>query len=172
MKTLNLLNLSLPLFAMTLLSPLSALASDAHLRSNPVSSTKIVHSKIVELSVSLTPENVRLSRAGYSLPVVKVFIPEIAEHTLLNHRNFGAEAPCMATFETTLPADVIADRPGVESHEFSIVLKKHARLSKDAEDNNICYLRLEETIKSNIRGFNFAHSRTMSLEERPVADCL
>jgi hypothetical protein len=70
--------------------------------------------KTVTLDVAINKWNLKFSRAGYSEPVVKVLIPELADVTLLDHRNFRENAPCLATFEAKTPEEVIQNRFGVE----------------------------------------------------------
>ncbi len=68
----------------------------ALLLSSQVFAQTVLSTKIVTLPVKIEAENLKLSRAGYSMPVLKIFVPELAQVTFLNHRNIGASAPCMS----------------------------------------------------------------------------
>lgn len=126
----------------------------------------ILSSKKVNLPVNIDESNMKLSRAGYSSDVLKVFIPALADVTILDHRNENSGAPCMSTYETDIPESVIQGRPGVENIEFEIELSKYTYLNGEA-----CKIHLVETITANIRGFNFSHSRDQNLPDRHKDDC-
>ncbi len=124
--------------------------------------------KTVTLDVAINKWNLKFSRAGYSEPVVKVLIPELADVTLLDHRNFRENAPCLATFEAKTPEEVIQNRFGVEPVELTIRLNKN--LVPDSEKQT-CIVTLEETVEGKIRGFKFEHQRYLSVGERNINDC-
>src|SRR3990167_4240343 len=81
-------------------------------------SSVVLSKRTVELNVDISTTKLKLSRAGYASPVVKVLVPELADVTILDHRNTGEGAPCLATYETMLPEDVIQNNPGVEKINF------------------------------------------------------
>lgn len=124
--------------------------------------------KIVTLDVAIDPLNLKFSRAGYSLPVVKVLLPSLDDVTILDHRNFREKAPCLASFDAQTPEEVIQDRVGVEVVDFTIKLNKI--LSPD-EKNNTCLVTLEETVEGKIRGFKFEHQRYLDVGQRNINDC-
>ena len=122
--------------------------------------------KKVNLSVNIDQSNMKLSRAGYGSDVLKVFIPALADVTILDHRNENSGAPCMSTYETDIAEDVIQGRPGVEKIDFTVVLTKHTYL-----DGTVCKVSMDETITAKIRGFNFSHSRNVDMPDRHADDC-
>ena len=61
------------------------------------SSSVLLSEKTVDLSVDISTTKLKLSRADYSSPFVKVLVPELADVTILDHRNTNEGAPCMAT---------------------------------------------------------------------------
>jgi hypothetical protein len=134
---------------------------------NVFAAETIVSEREVTLPVDISTTKIKLSRADYSSPVVKVLIPELAAETILNHRNTSEGAPCLATYETMNPQDVIQNRPSTEFFKFKITIKKHTYVTQ----NNECNVSLTEEIEGNIRGFNFYHDRSISLPSREVDDC-
>ena len=126
----------------------------------------ILSSKKVNIPVNINRENMKLSRAGYGSDVLKVFIPALADVTILDHRNVNSGAPCMSTFETDIPEDVIQGQPGIENVSFDIVLTKHTYL-----EGSVCKISMDETITAVIRGFNFSHSKSLDLPDRHADDC-
>lgn len=129
---------------------------------------KLISEKTVAINVRIDSKNVKLSKADYALPTVKVLIPELAEHTLMDHRNTGEGAPCMATDGTRDPNKVIQNKHGIDRAEIKIKLTQH--LFADVE-NNICYVSLSEELETDIRGFKFVHVRDTALPNREIEDC-
>lgn len=126
----------------------------------------ILSTKTVTLPVNIDQSNMKLSRAGYSNDVLKVFIPALADVTILDHRNANSGAPCMSTYETDIPEDVIQGKPGVEKIDFKIELTKWTHL-----DGDTCKVQMSETITATIRGFNFSHNKNQLLPDRHKDDC-
>ncbi|XGC81640.1 hypothetical protein ACES2L_03990 [Bdellovibrio bacteriovorus] len=155
MKKLNwILALSLSLCAMT------ASANEGD---------QVISRKVVELPVDLSTAGIRLSNAGYGTrEFVKILIPQLADHTLMNHRNEGESAPCVATFQTFKVEDVVQGNPEVLRVPFTIEVKR--RVWADTWSKK-CFLSLRENISANVRGFEFIHEREIELPERPLEDC-
>ncbi len=124
--------------------------------------------KNVTVNVDLSTARVRLSEAGYSSPVLKVLIPELAGVTILDHRNEGEAAPCMATFESMNVDDVIQGNPSTEKVDLTIKL---SRLEYINQETQLCEVSLDETIQGNIRGLNFTHNRSVAIGTRHIDDC-
>ena len=132
------------------------------------SSSVLLSEKTVDLSVDISTTKLKLSRADYSSPVVKVLVPELADVTILDHRNTNEGAPCMATYDTLVPNAVIQNNPAIEVIPMTIQL--HKNLQPDP-NKNLCIVSLSESIEANIRGFKFIHSRTISVGARHIDDC-
>ncbi len=128
----------------------------------------VLSEKEVTLPVDISTSRLHLSRAGYSMAVVKVLIPELAEVTFLNHRNNSAGAPCMSTYDTFNPHDVIQNNPAVEQIKFTIKLIKYTQLD---EENKVCLVTMSESISGKIRGFDFNHQLEVAMPNRHVDDC-
>ncbi len=128
----------------------------------------IISERDVVLNVDIKPGNVKLSRADYSEPVVKVLVPELADVTVLDHRNNGEGAPCLATYETNIPDNVIQNQPATEKVKFKIVLTKQVNMD---HEKLICHVTMNEQVTGSIRGFTFTHLRTIYVGERHANDC-
>lgn len=130
----------------------------------PVSISK----RSVVLNVDISPTNLKLSRADYSMPTVKVLVPELADVTIMNHRNTKEGAPCLATEDTFKPEDVIQGNSAVEKVEFTIELQR--QVYKD-DEKKTCMVYLVENVTGQIRGFNFSHQRDSEIGLRHIDDC-
>lgn len=128
----------------------------------------VLSERVVSVSVDVSTAKVRLSSAGYTSPVVKVLVPDLADVTVLDHRNPGEAAPCLATYDTLEPADVVAGQPGIETALMTIRLTKSALPDPSA---GVCRVYLNESINGVLRGFHFTHDRTFEVSPRVLDDC-
>ncbi len=130
--------------------------------------TEIISERVVTVSVDISETSLRHSRSGYSAELVKILIPGLADVTLLDHRNSGEAAPCMATYETNNIVDIVQNNPVIESLPMKITLSKIPIINNE---ENICEIMLIELVESKIRGFRFIHSREQVIASRSVEDC-
>ena len=128
----------------------------------------VVSEKTVTLNVDISTARVKLSKAGYSVAMVKVLVPDLADVTLLNHRNEGEDAPCLATNDAFVAEDVIQNNPAIEKANFTVKLTK---ITTPNTEQGTCQVKLLEEVNGVIRGFQFFHSRSFLMPERNVADC-
>nr|WP_295905864.1 hypothetical protein [uncultured Bdellovibrio sp.] len=129
----------------------------------------VVSRKTVRLPVDLSQAGVRSSNKGYGTTyLVKILVPGLAAETLLNHRNEGESAPCLATYQTDLVEDVIKNNPAVENFDFEIIQKK---VVYPDTTNKTCTVMLVEDVSAVVRGFNFVHHRSVELPARHIDDC-
>lgn len=127
-----------------------------------------VSSRTVTLPVDLSAAHVRKTNAGYGQTyLVKILVPELAAETVMNHRNEGEGAPCLATYEVDTIEQLIQGRPSVEKAAFKIELVKDTYL----DEAKVCHVTLTENVTTSIRGFQFIHSRASPLPDRNEADC-
>lgn len=130
--------------------------------------TKVISTRTVNLPVDVSNSKVRKTNAGYgAVYLVKILVPELAEETVMNHRNEGEGAPCLATNEIDNVSDLIGGKPGIEIVSFEIELVKETQLMGDGT----CSVRLHENINTKVRGISFYHSRTSELPSRVAEDC-
>ncbi len=133
------------------------------------STTTVIAEKTVSLPTEISEGKIKLTALGYQTKLIKVINPELAAHTLLNHRNEGEDGPCLFTLEAWNNNEVVQDNPLVEDIDFTITQSR--RLVKD-ETNNVCKVFLVEDITAEIRGFHFQHHLTSELPDRVLADCI
>lgn len=146
-----------------ILAAILLVATTAH------SNETIISKKTVKLAVDLSSTGIRSSNLGYGDTFfVKILVPGLAAETLLNHRNEGETAPCLATYETFTVEDVVKGNPITEIHDFEIVQKKV--LYPNPEDKS-CQVYLIENVAATVRGFNFVHERASELPKRHIDDC-
>jgi hypothetical protein len=129
----------------------------------------IVADKTTEVDVDLNAATVKCSAADYSMPMLKVLVPGLAELTVLNHRNTREGAPCIAAgrcTETVGPQTILKGGEGSERVPVRVVLKKIAAVDGDA-----CHVTLVETVTTSIRGVPFFHERSQDVADRAAADC-
>lgn len=130
---------------------------------------EVISRKVVHLPVDLSTAGIRLSNAGYgSTHFVKILVPQLAENTIMNHRNEGESAPCVATFQTFKVEDVVQGNPEVLTVPFTIEVKRTVWFDTWRKK---CEISLSEFIVANVRGFEFIHERTQALPERSEEDC-
>lgn len=129
---------------------------------------RLVSDKTSLVSVALNPRTVKCSAADYSMPMLKVLVPGLAELTLLNHRNTREGAPCVAAGECGKfrPEDILAAGEGTVSVPVRVILRKLAEV-----DGEGCRVTLIETVHTKIRGIAFFHERRHELAERVAEDC-
>ena len=132
----------------------------------------IVHDTSTSLDIELNQNTVLCSSADYSGLFLKVLIPKLASLTLLDHQNFGAGAPCVAAGACEpgrMPEDIIdASRP---TERVSIHVRA-VRLDETDTVQQTCSTSLVERVNVTIRGFEFKHTRSVWLGDRPFSDCV
>lgn len=128
----------------------------------------LVSDKTTAVSVELNARTVKCSAADYSMPMLKVLVPALAELTLLNHRNTREGAPCVAAGQCgeLSPRDILGAGEGTERVPVRVVLRKVAE-----QDGDGCQVTLVETVATTIRGVAFFHERRHDLAERVAEDC-
>lgn len=129
---------------------------------------RLVSDKTTTVSVELNAKTVKCSAQDYSMPMLKVLVPALADLTLLNHRNTREGAPCVAAGQcgTFKPSDILAAGEGTERIPVRVVLRKLAEV-----DGEGCRVTLIETVHTSIRGVAFFHERRHDLAERVADDC-
>lgn len=129
--------------------------------------TKVLHKKTVVLPVNVSSAQLLLSNAGYGeIEILKIIVPELADVTFLNHRNPTAGGPCLATYDSVDPQDIIQNRPGIEKVAFKVTLTKDTY-----ESGNKCIITMYESVEGKVRGHNFTHTVFQKMPERKIEDC-
>ena len=129
----------------------------------------IVRDQTTNVAVDLNSKTVKCSAADYSMPMLKVLVPGLADLTILNHRNTKEGAPCVAAGrcgEDLGPESILKSGDGIEQVPVRVVLQKVATI-----DGEICHVSLVETVTTTIRGLSFFHERRQEVADRNAADC-
>jgi hypothetical protein len=142
--------------------------STASAQNPSTTTTSVISEKTFRIDMKVVAGNVKLSQAGYSMPMVKILVPELAAVTVLDHRNIGEGAPCLAAPEAKGVDDIIQGLPAMVPAHVHVVLNR--LLVKDFA-NSTCNVYLQEDIDTVIRGTKFVHHKTADLGARNVLDC-
>lgn len=131
--------------------------------------SSVISSRVVTVPVDISSAKVVFTNKGYGTTyLVKILVPALAAPTLMNHRNEGESAPCLATYQTDNIDDIIQGRPETINADVKIDLVKETFIS---DRDGLCHVKLSENISTTIRGFTFGHSRSSELPTRHRADC-
>ena len=128
----------------------------------------VIRDQTTVVKVALNAKTVKCSAADYSMPMLKILVPGLAELTVLNHRNTREGAPCIAAGQCGErgPQDILKSGDGIDEIPVRVVLKKVAEL-----DGDVCRVSLVETVNAKVRGVPFFHERRQEVAERAAADC-
>lgn len=143
----------------------------------PIVRETLVHEKTTAVEVELNDRTVLCSAADYQAEMLKIVIPQLADLTLLNHRNTNAGGPCVsagicrpAGSEAGLePGDIL--KPGLPEVESIPVTVKLTRVTSISSDQSGCDVSLKEEIHLVVRGIPFYHVRWHFLDARVGSDC-
>ena len=142
-----------------------------------------VHSK--EIDVLRGDLSFKWTSLGYGAMTHKVIVPQLAAHTLFNHRNPGEDGPCLRSdrrrmggvdidfpfpdFEPINPK--VPEVPPVDpNEEISIAIKISNRYLMNRE-KNICKVQMVEDVRTIIAGEEFYHTYTKDMGFRFINDC-
>lgn len=154
--------------SVTLILASLILGSSVHAQSAATGNVvrKTILEKDVTINVEVGSKRIKETILGYSRPTVKVIVPELAEHTLMNHRNEGEDGPCLASQAQDVE-DVIQGKPAIEPAVFHITETQELSVGAD----NLCRVLLIENVETKIRGIKFVHQRISGLPSRIAEDC-
>jgi hypothetical protein len=147
----------------------AAKAEGTALAAQAGSDGSVIRDQTTMVDVDLNDATVKCSAADYSMPMLKVLVPGLAELTVLNHRNTREGAPCVAAGRCSAalgPQNVLKAGAGVDRVPVRVVLKKVTAI-----DGDVCHVTLVETVATTIRGLAFSHERSQDVAERAAADC-
>ncbi len=140
------------------------------------SGERVISVKKIPVKLLLNEQSVICSSAGYGRDFLKILVPQLAKHSLMEHRNIGVSAPCLAA------GDCLND----ESQEFLKIIKEHGSINKKSimkitlkkafvynDRDKVCRMWLHEDVELKIGKFKFTHSRNSKLpDRRSKKDCL
>lgn len=150
----------------------SLFAFNAH--SETVVQETLIHETTTTTFIETSPDTVICSAADYSLPQLKILIPELAALTLLDHQNTGAGAPCVAagpcfTDGVPTPEEVLST---LWSWNLVEIRVSAIRVDTVDHDNETCSVQLKETVNLTLGQTPFYHEELANLGTRPYLDCL
>lgn len=136
----------------------------------------VLSDQTTDLEIDLNSKTVKCSARGYMSPNLKVLVPGLADITVMNHRNPGEGAPCIAagdcfgTGQTPgiTPEDILQSGTGVDTVPVRVIL---TRVSLPDHEAKVCNVTLKEEIHAIIRGVPFYHLRAQEMAKRNLADC-
>ena len=137
----------------------------------PTYEETVIHDTTTAVEIELNSTTVLCSSADYGALFLKVGMPELAKLTLLDHQNFGANAPCVAAGVCTQgnrPEDIIDPTKPTEVVDINV---KAVRLDEADETAQTCDTTLIERVHVTIRGIEFTHERSSPLGSRRFEDC-
>jgi len=125
---------------------------------------KIIHEKTITIDGSTVSH--KWTMLGYGQTTEKIIVPELANHTLFDHRNPGEEGPCLRSYnifgQTQTPSIP-------SSFEIDITISNSYRIDRD---RNICQVNMLEDVTTTIDGVEFSHRYSKDMGFRYIGDCL
>lgn len=125
---------------------------------------KVVHSKTVYIDGSTVSH--KWTMLGYGQTTEKIIVPDLANHTLFNHRNPGEEGPCLRSYNIfgqsqtpTIP----------DSFTIDITILNSFRVNRE---RGICQVNMVEDVITVIDGVEFTHRYSKDMGYRYIEDCL
>lgn len=124
---------------------------------------QLIHDKLIVLADSQV--KMKWTSLGYGAVTEKVIIPELAAHTVFNHRNPGEEGPCLRSYRQ-LGATPL--NPVNQDLVVSIQILNRYEMNRDKK---ICRVSMVEHVTTEIAGTEFSHSYTKPMGFRYIGDC-
>jgi uncharacterized protein (TIGR03382 family) len=137
----------------------------------PTYEETLIHDTTTSVEIALDEDTVLCSSADYGALFLKVGMPQLAKLTLLDHQNFGANAPCVAAGVCgpgNSPEDIIDPAHPTETVQINV---KAFRADEADATANTCNTFLVERVAVTIRGVEFTHERQAATGTRQLADC-
>ncbi len=123
---------------------------------------EVVHSK--EITVARENVSFKWTELGYGQLTEKVIVPELAKHTLFNHRNPGEDGPCLRSYRFPGSDRIKPDGDVVINIE---ILNKY----EINREKNICRVSMVEDVRTVIGGVELSHTYTKPMGFRYIEDC-
>ena len=124
-----------------------------------------------EISVKISADTVRCSSQGYSLPELKIDVPDLDWAATFQHRNFGEGQPCMTAGSCRQvggPEVILAGGDEEIKTLLTVVMQEVAWVD---DTNDTCYRQVEEVLEMDVRGHTFSHVRQAPLVEVSAKLC-
>ena len=131
-----------------------------------------VHSKT--LTVPKSSVSFKWTELGYGIMTHKVIVPQLAAHTVFNHRNPGEDGPCLRSESRfgfprpVLPGTPVEEAPSNQDIEISIKIQNRYSINRE---KNICKVHIVEDVRTVIGDEEFYHVYSKDMGFRYIADC-
>ena len=123
---------------------------------------RVIHEK--DITVDGSTLDLKWTTLGYGAITQKIIVPELADHTLFDHRNPGEEGPCLRSYSTLgSPNPVLPD-----TLEINIQIKNKYRINRERK---ICKVTMVEDVITIVDGINFVHTYEKDMGWRYIGDC-
>lgn len=143
--------------------------------------SEIIHSK--EIEVDQKEISFKWTTLGYGANTHKVILPELASHTLFNHRNPGEDGPCLRSDRLKFN-NLIMDKDGKVIEQISspdqlnLIVSDSIKISIKILNNyiidrleNVCKVQMVEDVRTVINGEEFYHVMAKDMGYRFIEDC-
>jgi len=142
-----------------------------------------VHEK--EILVPRKDLSFKWTTLGYGARTHKVIVPQLAAHTLFNHRNPGEDGPCLRSNRRSFggnfePLPIFGELPVSPQPKPDPVVDTRGEISISItvsneylinREKNICKVRMVEDVRTTIEGEEFYHVYRKDMGFRFIADC-
>lgn len=148
---------------------------------NSVQISQIIHNKQIEVDQNAI--SFKWTTLGYGANTHKVIVPELAFHTLFNHRNPGEDGPCLRSDRLKFH-NLIMDKDGKvleqisSPNQLNMNVGESIRISIKILNNyiidrleNVCKVQMVEDVRTVINGEEFYHVMTKDMGYRFIEDC-
>lgn len=151
---------------------------------------RVIKDETHQSNVTLNKKTVRCSALGYGLQELKISVPSLQWHAVLDHSNLDGRGPCVTAGSKFcgfgLPIfnenGTITDGPSngipdflldldnpLELVDVRVILKESFFVNSEGTE---CHRSLKEEIEMNVRGIDFTHFRSKNIGMLPVESCL
>jgi hypothetical protein len=141
-------------------------------------------------TVTLNKKTVRCSALGYGLQELKISVPSLQWHAVLDHSNQDGRGPCVTAGSKFcgfgLPIfnedgtiqdgpsngipDILLDLDNPTAQvDVRVILKETFFINREGTE---CHRGLKEEVEMDVRGIDFSHLRSKSIGTLPVEECL
>lgn len=128
---------------------------------------EVVHSKVIQIPADSL--KFKMTTLGYGVLTHKVIVPELASHTLFNHRNPGEEGPCLAEEAfIASPSPVLA--PGTKV-SIVIQVKNGYRINRETGACKVQMIEDVRTLVDDNMTVEFSHTYSQDMGFRYIGDC-
>jgi hypothetical protein len=151
-------------------------------REEPGADAEVIHQVVHSKTISVLESEIsfKWTELGYGAMTHKMIVPQLAAHTLFNHRNDGEDGPCLrsdrrvfggeAEFPFPTPPGEKKPIDELPDREISILIRVMNKYSINRE-NGICKVQMVEDVRTTVGFEEFYHTYTKDMGFRFIEDC-